>query len=512
MAKKKIVARKRAQTAERRPSQVPQTSATVNVRVRMYRQGLGDCFLLSFGADKEFENASHVLVDCGTLGATTTGIKIKDVVADITEATKGKLSLLVASHEHLDHLSGFSAAREGFDSLQVDHAWVAWTENPQDELAKKLQKYKGDLGVAALAAHTALKQMADSDEAAELAGALQEVLSFAGEVTLGAAFAKTVDEAMKYVAARAPEGNRKYLNPGTCVQPPWLPGVNVFVLGPPRDERKIRNLGEHGNPELYELSDTSVSSLRATTGWFNYGGTWTDYSKALDAGEKDELDRSLPFDQRYRTYLGDANLKQDSYFDKGNSWRRIDNDWLCSSTDLALQLDNLTNNTSLVLAFEIGEDGPVILMAADAQLGNWLSWHDYTWEVPTATGGVRQLQAKDLLARTVLYKVGHHSSHNATAVQHGLEMMTSDDLMALIPLDKKVAIKKKWPMPAPKLYERLIEKTKGRVLRSDVGWPSDSDRPTSISRSEWKKLPPGVQLSLENEYIDVVLLAGSFRA
>jgi len=37
----------------------------------MYRQGLGDCFLLTFdvGGDE-----AHMLIDCGTLGALTTGV------------------------------------------------------------------------------------------------------------------------------------------------------------------------------------------------------------------------------------------------------------------------------------------------------------------------------------------------------------------------------------------------------------------------------------------------------
>src|SRR4029077_1544204 len=89
-----------------------------NVRVRMYRQGLGDCFLLSFGKDSSFTEAAHVLIDCGTLGATTTKVKIKDVVADIALTTKNKttakseLALLVATHEHQDHLSGFNSERE----------------------------------------------------------------------------------------------------------------------------------------------------------------------------------------------------------------------------------------------------------------------------------------------------------------------------------------------------------------------------------------------------------------
>ncbi|TIM05499.1 hypothetical protein [Mesorhizobium sp.] len=41
---------------------------------------------------------------------------------------------------------------------------------------------------------------------------------------------------------------------------------------------------------------------------------------------------------------------------------------------LALDMNDATNNASLVLAFELGKGGNVLLFAADAQRGNWLSW------------------------------------------------------------------------------------------------------------------------------------------
>ena len=263
--------------------------AKKSVRIRMYRQGLGDCFLLSFAADGNFQNASHVLVDCGTLGATTTGVKMKDVAADIEQTTSGKLALLVATHEHLDHLSGFNSQRETFDSLKVGHSWVAWTENPGDDLAKKLRKYKGDLAVAALEASGALSRSGGEDSAlTALAHGMSGVLSFVGDTKLGATFAEGVDEAMKYVASRAPEGNREYLKPGIHLQPSWLPGVTVYVLGPPRDEKKIRNMGKHGDAELYELSASSVSAFRAAAGLSARKGTFEDYSGSLGAAGRDE--------------------------------------------------------------------------------------------------------------------------------------------------------------------------------------------------------------------------------
>ena len=72
----------------RKPASVPK------VRVRMYRQGLGDCFLVTFdvgGSEK------HMLIDCGTLGATTTGVKLAKVVEDIQTTTKKHLHLLIAT-------------------------------------------------------------------------------------------------------------------------------------------------------------------------------------------------------------------------------------------------------------------------------------------------------------------------------------------------------------------------------------------------------------------------------
>ena len=79
-----------------------------------------------------------------------------------------------------------------------------------------------------------------------------------------------------------------------------------------------------------------------------------------------------------------------------------------------------------MLAIERVADGKVLLFPADAQEGNWLSWHDDEDEVEVTGGaGAGTVTAADLLARTVFYKVGHHSSHNATAKGKGLERWTA---------------------------------------------------------------------------------------
>src|SRR5687768_2131673 len=63
------------------------------------------------------------------------------------------------------------------------------------------------------------------------------------------------------------------------------------------------------------------------------------------------------------------------------AWRRIDDDWLDSAGEFALQLDSYTNNTSLAMAIELKGTGKVLLFVADAQAGNWISWAGLSWEV-----------------------------------------------------------------------------------------------------------------------------------
>jgi hypothetical protein len=156
--------------------------------------------------------------------------------------------------------------------------------------------------------------------------------------------------------------------------------------------------------------------------------------------------------------------------DATDNWRLIDSDWLGGSTELALQLDSLTNNTSLVLAIEL-PDGDVLLFAADAQVGNWLSWQGLEWEI-----GGKKVTGPDLLKRTIFYKVGHHGSHNATLRDKGLEQMEKLRV-AMIPVDEAMAKKKHWDhMPLDELVAALNEKAKGLVLRVDKPTPTTREQ------------------------------------
>jgi len=173
--------------------------------------------------------------------------------------------------------------------------------------------------------------------------------------------------------------------------------------------------------------------------------------------------------------------------------RRIDNDWLWAGAQrLALKMDSYTNNTCLALAFELPASKQVLLFAADAQAGNWLSWHDQTYHAKDG----RELSAADFLARTTLYKVGHHGSHNATLRKRGLELMTHPDLVAMLPVEADGVTRLGYgQMPLKSLIKALNEKTEKRVLRIDDTWTNE------MAPGTWKK--QGLTASLSAERITV---------
>ncbi|MBI3191975.1 MAG: hypothetical protein HYZ36_04855 [Pedosphaera parvula] len=236
------------------------------------------------------------------------------------------------------------------------------------------------------------------------------------------------------------------------------------MLGPPAAAASLSDLGSHESEQLYHVT----AGLRVGA-----GGEVVNY---------DERESEMPFDARLRIpsehpLAGAAN---GSYLRAEDDWRRIDSEWLRAAADLALQLDSLTNNTSLALAIERISDGRVLLFPADAQQGNWLSWHapGMKWIYKDGVT-TKEKTAGQLLSEIVFYKVGHHSSHNATAKAQGLELMLrEEELVAFIPVDRAVALgrnpKDSWQMPARPLYRRLLEKCQGRVVRSDLGWADDA--------------------------------------
>jgi hypothetical protein len=147
---------------------------------------------------------------------------------------------------------------------------------------------------------------------------------------------------------------------------------------------------------------------------------------------------------------------------------------------------------------ELKQSRKVLLFTGDAQVGNWVSWFDPEFQ-PAGR------DAKDILGRTVLYKVGHHGSHNATLSKQGLELM-GDDLVAMIPVDPHFyKTKASWhnPIPYPELMKALKRKTRGRVAQAS---PKRKDifpaKPSYVSHAEWKEFTASVEVNDEERYIE----------
>lgn len=448
------------------------------VRIRCYRQGFGDCFLLSF----ETGNARpcQVLIDCGLWPSGAEHTKTMRAIAeDIVEQTggdvsrekKGVVDVLIVTHEHWDHLSGFNQARDIFEKfLTVRHLWLAWTEKKGDKLADQLREDYEKKKKAARRLHLRLQELKDSpgfstsnQTALDQLGSLLGFFGAAGGAVGGGA---DPAGAMKFVREEWGDPRRHFHRPGALLELPGVEGVRTYVLGPPRDAKLLRRESSEKHGALYELffGLSPEDSLLAALGAID-----ADLGRIRDVEEIGQ-----PFDRSHR-YAVDLDGKQtaaplpadlakffdERYGDTDSQWRRIDADWLNTGGALALRLDKGINNTSLVLAFEL-PDGRVLLFPGDAQLGNWESWHKLSWESRTPEG--KRITARDLLDRVVFYKVGHHGSHNATAQDLGLELMNDTNFMAFIPISHQMALDNDWKrIPLPGLVRRLREKAKDRV-------------------------------------------------
>lgn len=146
------------------------TTGDFRIKIRMYRQGLGDCFLLTI--PRKQGKPFYVVIDCGViLGTKDAGKVMTDVVEHIIKTTDGHIDLVAATHEHWDHISGFGQAREIWtdkDRLTVGQVWLSWAENPDDLLAKKLRGDRNKLKMALQAAASRMRLAGDTEAAEDV--------------------------------------------------------------------------------------------------------------------------------------------------------------------------------------------------------------------------------------------------------------------------------------------------------------------------------------------------------
>lgn len=467
---------------------------TPPVTVRMYNGILGDCFLISAG---EGDQATHILIDCGVLqGVAGAAERMRAIADDIAERCSAKLDLVIVTHEHFDHISGFQYAAEAFfgaaAKVRIGCLWLAWTEDPKDCDGLRLQGRfaAAHQKLAALRMNLGLSPDRDGPlglSAFDMHGADSEALA-AGKAPRGSrAIYANLREAAQAGNDTGSGTGTDYLSPGHVLDTPGKTPLRAYVLGPPRDEKDLfkalPSAGEAKETYMALNADNEtvqgLSPFAARYRWRTY-----DEFKKIDRRRADVTRTEQFIFEHYLADLAPCRFADhDSPANSAPPGHRCNTDLLCSRVQgyrgiesvlcpdenaLSIRMDKNTNNSSLVIAFEL-PDGATMIFAADAQVGNWRSWDKVEFR-SKADGAKVDVTTAQLLARARLYKVGHHGSHNATLKANGLEAMTGDKLVAMIPTVETVALdqgSKGWRMPNPDTYKGIIRQTRGRILRGD---------------------------------------------
>jgi beta-lactamase superfamily II metal-dependent hydrolase len=386
------------------------------LRIRMYRVGFGDFFLLSVPAD---DGPKHILIDCGTTSGTTGQGDIgtiKDAVKQMADETQGKLALIIATHRHKDHIIGFSRAGDVFQQFKgnVDAVWMSAWETEYDPNEKKGKSnrlafdFQRELTRVALGLqqHLALggSGSADTDEI----GAILENATGVHHNALAAAGRNGAGK-----GGGSNQASLEFLKNGLGIKPeyyargavPKLPaslvraGLSAAILGPPPTDR---------------IDFAKLMDLKKGLG--QYLGDPNDGLR-----RKDDK-RFEPFDRKYR--VASKAYPKDAF----REWRRESKKSPAAAMERMIEasqpallltaartLDAFLNNQSLVVLFTY-KDRKRLLFAGDAQGGNWEYW--MFGGTPTQAPSVDRLvkDSKDILGHLDFYKMGHHGSTNATPI------------------------------------------------------------------------------------------------
>ena len=340
----------------------------------MYRVGFGDFFLLSIPAKDG--GKSHILIDCGVhhsdLGS------IREAVAHMAKECNNKLSLVIMTHRHADHISGFGTCSELFSQIEVGRVWMPWFENPTNPKAQRFQS-----NLAAMANH--LGNRLQARLAAGPDPVAEQLLSMAQNITGVMSAAGGGNEKALQVLHGFKNVTPDYYQAGDAAKLPQDlidAGLTAQILGPPIDE------------------DLVVQMTNKTQ----------QYLSGAMEQEQDEK-KTRPFAQAFCTEYDAYPSRAFEVYDANEIVRRINGSQPDMLAAQAVAADKTLNNQSLVILFSFG--GKNLLFAGDAQWGNWENFlYGGLYGMPGHT--TMTDTAKTILDKIDFYKVGHHGSANAT--------------------------------------------------------------------------------------------------
>jgi hypothetical protein len=380
------------------PSSAKRAPAPKRVRLRAYEVGFGDAFLLSFEYAKKVDGRAsrHVLIDFGSTrwpGKERKPPSYAEIAADIAKRTGGKLDVVVLTHRHKDHLSGFADPEAGQTIAELEPSLVLrpWTEDP-----KLRSDASGPAGV-----DDALKRFAANlNRAGKFAEEVHRGLDGRGGYrgSLAALAAdqvpnKAAIERLDELADNADlKGRYLYAGQDSGIEEA-IPGIEVAVLGPPTPKQWPEVTGQRDDDPEYWLQPRALLKNMLAE------------ARQIETAAVEGL--GLP--------------DTDGHLPPGpERWlvERMRDQQVHSLLRIVRTLDDALNNTSLILLFSVGSRR--LLFPGDAQIENW------SYVLKDKRG---QLLGGEL-PNVDLYKVGHHGSRNASP-RSLLEMWESREKASL---------------------------------------------------------------------------------
>lgn len=393
------------------------------VEVRMYHVGFGDAFRVTV---RDGRDAWRMLVDCGVHPqgqARSISESVKNIITDLVDDcgdAPPHLDVVVATHHHQDHISGF--AEDDWSEVQVDEVWVPFVENSEDADGKALRRAQLLTAQKLDALITARQSLAasDTDAAVVLARAKAFAVNSSGNAV---ATNRLLSRDGVQFANRPQVRFLPYQDPAANTFDTEKCGVRVHILGPPRDPNLLKKMNPPTRAGWLTLNlDADSAEGEDTSEWppFNLSYTITE----------DKVPRHI------------ANAKSKLHL------TTLSNDFgLLSATSI---LERSVNNTSVFFLLDV--HGVRLLFPGDAQEGAWEHvLHDQN--------------VLTLIKNAEFYKVGHHGSHNATPKPFVLaDWQGTGD--AMVPWGLVEAWKD--TIPKKELLEQLTEKQHRVILPKEI--------------------------------------------
>jgi hypothetical protein len=325
--------------------------------VRAYFVEVGDCIYCRIPKGRKVGSHIddfHILIDCGSKGAMDNlRVAIADLQTLLPDAGGGKkrLDLLVATHEHEDHISGFDP--DLFDDIKIESIWMNAAMDPDHPQAQQsLQLHE--------LATTAMRNIASLNLA--LSPALDEL------VALYSVSNATAMDALRTTLPARNGIKAKYVHAGDTGAGKGLPlhDVKITVVGPENDIDHFY---------LGKEADDALHSLAATGAAFR---------------------TPMPSPASLPTNIGRSDF------------RRLQSRMMSTAFAFASLSSTVKNNTSVVLLIEWKDKR--LLFVGDAEWDN-----KFKDGKANGAWNVMWHKRRNLLKKPLDFlKIGHHGSENAT--------------------------------------------------------------------------------------------------